>query len=55
MTNSVRETLRGVSDRDLLAAVRSGSVLLVSGVLFGSSYWERAAAIREEARRRGLL
>lgn len=55
MSAAVRAALRDISDGELLAAIRRGSVALVSRVLDGSSYWVRDSAMRGEARRRGLL
>jgi hypothetical protein len=49
------DVLAGVSDRVLLAAIRRGDVSLLAGVMAGSGYWRRNAAIRGEARRRGVL
>lgn len=55
---TVRDVLAGVSDGDLLAAIRRGDVSLVAGAwrfVVGGSYWERDAAMRDEAKRRGIL
>lgn len=51
----VRAALRDVSDGELLAAIRRGSVALVLRVLDGCTYWERDGALRSEAVRRGIL
>lgn len=53
--SKVEQALAAVSDRDLLAMIRSGSVAALSAVALGAGYWERDTALRAEARRRGLL
>lgn len=55
---TVRDVLAGVSDSELLAAIRRGDVSLVAGAwrfVAGGSYWERDTAMRVEAIRRGIL
>ena len=55
---TVRDVLAGVSDRDLLAAIRRGDVSLVADAwrfVVGGSYWDRDTAMRGEAKRRGIL
>lgn len=54
-SEKVKEALRDVSDRELLSAIRSGSVSIMGPVSMGASYWSRHTAMREEAKRRGIL
>lgn len=55
MAGTVREALRLVSDRDLLAQIRRGSVHAVGAVALGATYWQRHSAMIDEAKRRGIL
>lgn len=52
---TVQRVLAAVSDRELLDMIRSGSVLVLSAVALGATYWERDTALRSEARRRNIL
>ena len=52
---SAGDVLSGVSDRDLLAAIRRGDVSPVAGAMPRATGWQRDDAMRGEAKRRGIL
>jgi len=47
--------LDSVSDAELLAAIRSGCVALISGRYNSKGYWQKNDELRAEAKRRNIL
>jgi len=52
---TARDILVGVSDRDLLAAIRRGDVSAVAAAMPRATVWQRDDVMRREAKRRGIL